>query len=242
MIIKVITHTLVSFLLVIQISAAEEMPFNISVHGNFKQMLHAGDGSGKIALASISRSAGTYGVGALADLRGEIMIWDGDVLVTPGDSAAGSTQPAAGDAQAALLVTTQVNEWVKINVQSDMTQKEFERYVIDNARSNGIDTHKPFPFLVTGEITDCNWHVVTGTAQRNGDGAHQQGHAGSRIFSQAETKGKLIGFYSSEELEGVISPVGKRFHAHYADDNLKISGHLDSFGVQKGATLRLPKR
>jgi len=28
----------------------------------------------------------------------------------------------------------------------------------------------------------------------------------------------------------------------YADDNLMISGHLDIFGVQKGATLLLPKQ
>jgi alpha-acetolactate decarboxylase len=95
---------------------------------------------------------------------------------------------------------------------------------------------------VIGEITDYAWHVVTGTAKGHGGGVHQQGHASNRIFSGAETKGKLVGFYSGEELEGVISHPGERFHVDYADDNLKISGHLDSFGVRKGATLLLPKQ
>jgi alpha-acetolactate decarboxylase len=70
---------------------------------------------------------------------------------------------------------------------------------------------------------------------------HPQGHAGNRIFSGVEANGKLIGFYSGEELEGVISHPGERLHIHYADDGLKISGHLDSFGVRKGARLQLPR-
>ena len=64
------------------VNAAGERPFNVSVHGNFKQMVHAGDTSGKVALAPAARTTGTYGVGALAGLRGEILIWDGTVFVT----------------------------------------------------------------------------------------------------------------------------------------------------------------
>jgi hypothetical protein len=86
-------------------NAASERPFNVSIHGNFKQMVHAGDTSGKVALAPPVRAAGTYGVGALAGLRGEILIWDGSVLVTLGESASGSTQPPRADDQATLLVT-----------------------------------------------------------------------------------------------------------------------------------------
>ncbi len=219
-------------------------PFNVSAHGNFKRMMHAGDASGKIALASISRSVGTYGVGALADLKGEILVWDGRVLITlGGESGSASTQPLRGDDQAALLVFAQVKTWEQAQVPNHMTQKEFERFVIDSARSKGIDTKRPFPFLVMGEITDYVWHVVTGEAKRHGgDTQGHQGHASNRTFSGVGTRAKLVGFYSGEDLEGVISHPGEHFHVHYADDNLMISGHLDIFGVQKGATLLLPKQ
>jgi alpha-acetolactate decarboxylase len=240
MVLKAIATALL-FCFSFTVSAAEERPFKVSVYGNFMRMVK-GDASGTIALASISRSAGTYGAGALADLRGEIIIWDGNVLVTPGESVSGSTQTAGGDDQAALLVSAQVTEWEKLPVPDNMTQKAFERYIIDNARSRDTDTNKPFPFIVVGEITDYVWHVINGAAKRHSGGAHQQGHASNRIFSGAEIKGKLIGFYSGEELEGVISHPGERLHVHYADDDLTISGHLDSFGVRKGATLLLPKR
>jgi alpha-acetolactate decarboxylase len=223
-------------------SAAGEWPFNISVHGNFQRMVNAGDVSGKIDLASIPFSASTYGVGALAGLQGEILVWDGTVLITPGESASGSTQPPRADDQAALLITAQVKEWEGLQIPGEMTPAELERFLIDAAKVRGIDIKKTFPFLVTGEITNYTWHVVTGAAKRHGSGTiHQQGHAGNRIFSGAEIKGKLVGFYSGEELEGVISHPGERLHIHFADDEIKISGHLDTFSIRKGATLLLPK-
>jgi hypothetical protein len=40
----------------------------------------------------------------------------------------------------------------------------------------------------------------------------------------------------------VITHPGERFHVHYADNNLKTSGHLDNFGIAKGAKLLLPKQ
>jgi alpha-acetolactate decarboxylase len=222
-------------------ASTADWPFNISVHGNFKRMLHSGDVSGKVALASIPFSAGTYGLGALAGLQGEILIWEGTVLVTPGESNSGSTQSPRADDQAALLIIAQVKDWEEEQVPSDMTLAEFERFLMSAADSRGIDIKKPFPFLLRGEITDYTWHVVTGAAKRHGSGAiHQQGHAGNRIFSGAEIKGKLVGFYSAEELEGVISHPGERLHIHYADDGIKISGHLDSFVIRKGARLQLP--
>jgi alpha-acetolactate decarboxylase len=95
---------------------------------------------------------------------------------------------------------------------------------------------------VIGEITDYAWHVVTGAAKRHGAGAHHpHRHATKRTFTGTKTQGKLVGFYSAQELEGVISHPGERFHVHYADDDLKISGHLDHFGIHQGATLLLPK-
>jgi hypothetical protein len=93
-------------------------------------MMRQGDVSGKIALASIPSGAGVYGVGALADLQGEILIWDGQILVSPGASISGSTQSPQGDDQAALLVTAQVSEWEPIQTPGNMTQQAFEAFVV----------------------------------------------------------------------------------------------------------------
>lgn len=224
------------------VSVASDTSFDVTAYGNFKKMKHTGDASGKVTLLSVSRSGGIYGVGALADLRGEILVWDGKVLVTPGESDTGSTRPATSKDQATLLVTARVKEWFEVQIHHDMTQQEFERFVIDSANSTRININRAFPFIVRGEVTDYTWHVVTSAVKRNDGGAqHRQGHANNRSFSGPKTTGKLVGFYSAEKLEGVISHPGERFHVHYADDDLKISGHLDSFGIGGGSVLLLPK-
>ena len=229
--------------LLFALNSAAQGPFDVTVYGNFKRMVHTSDTSGKVALASIARSAGTYGVGALADLTGEILIWDGKFFVPLGETASGATQPPGTNDQAALLVTARVRGWYEAQVIQDMTQQEFEQFVINIARSKGIDINSPFPFIVFGEVTGYTWHVVTGKATRHGGGAqHGQGHATHRTFTGTKTRGKLVGFYSAEEQEGVITHPGERFHVHYADDDLKTSGHLDNFGIAKGAKLLLPRQ
>jgi alpha-acetolactate decarboxylase len=224
------------------VSVASDISFDVTAYGNFKKMKHTGDASGKVTLLSVSRSGGIYGVGALADLRGEILVWDGKVFVTPGESDTGSTRPATSKDQATLLVTARVKEWVEVQIPHDMTQREFERFVIDSANLTRMNINRPFPFILSGEVTDYTWHVITGTAKRHdGSAQHQQGHANNRSFSGPKTTGKLVGFYAAEELEGVISHPGERFHVHYADDHFRTSGHLDSFGIGGGSVLLLPK-
>jgi len=224
------------------VSVAGDTSFDVTAYGNFKRMKHTGDASGKVALLSIPRSGGIYGVGALAHLRGEILIWDGNVLVTPGESKTGSTRSAIPEDQATLLATARVKEWFEVQIPHDMTQRKFERFVIDSANATHININRPFPFIVGGDIIDYTWHVITGKGKGHGGGAkHKQGHANNRTFSGPKAEGKLVGFYSAEKLEGVISHPGERFHVHYTDNQFKTSGHLDSYGIGKGAVLRLPK-
>ena len=217
--------------------------FSVTAYGNFKRVFHTGDASGNVGLVSVPASPGMYGVGALADLRGEILIWDGKVFVTRGESITGSVEPPGPQDQAALLVTGRIKGWRQITAPRELAQTEFEQFVVDTARKMGIDITKPFPFVARGEITNYLWHVVTGSTKQHGGASQaQQGHADSRTFSGAKTVGVLVGFYSAEELEGVISHPGERFHIHYADNDVKISGHLDQFGIGKGLALLLPKQ
>jgi alpha-acetolactate decarboxylase len=229
------------------VNVAGDTPFDFTVYGNFKKMVRTGDASRKVAVLSVSDSDGIYGVGAIAELRGEILVWDGNIFVTPGESDTGSTRPATSDDQATLIVTARVKEWIEVQIVHDMTQPEFEQFVIDNASATQININRPFPFIVNGEVTDYTWHVITGRVKRHDGGAkhqkakHGKGHATRRTFSGPKTTGKLIGFYSAEKFEGVISHPGERFHVHYADHDVKISGHLDRFGIGGGSILLLPK-
>jgi len=230
-------------LLLFTVAAYAAEPFAVQAWGNFKQMAHTGNTAGVVKLSSLNTAKGTYGVGAIAGMRGEILQWDGKLLVSRGHSTKGETSPANANDEAVLFIQAKVNSWQEVPVTADMTQAQFEAFVVDAAQKAGLDGNKAFPFTVRGKTTNLVWHVVTGTPQgvHHGSGTHQQGHAQSRVFKEASANGTLLGFYTGAALEGIASHPGERFHVHYANPELTASGHVDKYHVAKGATLLLPK-
>jgi alpha-acetolactate decarboxylase len=62
-----------------------------------------------------------------------------------------------------------------------------------------------------------------------------------KVFRNPQANGQLIGVYSGAKLEGIVSHPGERFHVHYIDNDMTVSGHVDQYTVRAGATLWLPK-
>jgi alpha-acetolactate decarboxylase len=60
------------------------------------------------------------------------------------------------------------------------------------------------------------------------------------VFDERDAPGVMVGFYSGDALEGVISHPGERFHVHYANRDVTRSGHVDGYSVRAGARLLLP--
>ncbi len=207
--------------------------------GHFQQIMR-GDAGGKVQLADLPAGPGIYALGALAGLRGEVLIWDGRVLVSRGERDDGiAERPRAGDA-AALLALSSVPSWQRVAVARDMDQAAFERFVLEEADRSGVDVKRSFAFALRGPVRELKWHVITGPAKPGGHGAHAMGHAAKRAFSAERVDALLLGFYSGAALEGVITHPGERFHVHWASPDLVRSGHVDAYGVAAGAELLLP--
>jgi alpha-acetolactate decarboxylase len=222
------------------VAAQPAGPAGVQAFGNFKRLAHTGDTAAKIALREVPTTAGTYAVGALTGMRGEILVWDGKLLVTRGHSPEGRTEAAGADDSATLLALAKVAAWAEVSVPSDMKQQEFEAFVVEQAAARGRDAAQPFPFLVRGEFPAVLWHVVTGAAGAGHGSAHTQGHASNRVFDERNVAGAMVGFYSGDALEGVISHPGERFHVHYANRDFSRSGHIDGYAVRAGSRLFLP--
>jgi len=213
----------------------------VQAWGHFKRLMHMGDASAKVQLADLPAGPGVYALGALADLRGEILVWDGRVLVSRGERDDGGAERPRGGEAAALLALSRVGSWQPpVKVPRDMDQATFERFVLDRAKASGVDADRPFAFAVRGPALNLKWHVLTGKADGGGHGAHKMGHASTRSFEAARSDGLLLGFFSGEALEGVITHPGEKFHVHWASPDLARSGHVDAYGVAAGAELLLP--
>jgi alpha-acetolactate decarboxylase len=217
--------------------------FSVEAFGNFKRMSHTGDLNGKVKLADVSGNPTTYGLGALAGLRGEVLVWEGRAMVTRGHDPQGRIEPAAATDEATLLVIGSVARWEEIAVPADMKQPEFEAFVVGEAGRRGLPASAPFPFAIRGAFPRVRWHVVTGSAAAgagHGGDVHVQGHAQNRVFDQRRIAAVALGFYSGDELEGVISHPGQRFHLHISNAKFTWSGHIDEYEIRKGAKLLLP--
>ncbi|HEX5687106.1 MAG TPA: acetolactate decarboxylase [Ideonella sp.] len=202
-------------------------------------MSHTGDTGGQVKLADLPQATGGWGVGALAGLKGEVLLRDGRLLVSRGDDPQGRVAaPLAGD-EAVLFAAARVRQWAEVTLPAGMTRPQFEAFVLAQAKALGLDVGEPFPFLVQGHYPQLVWHVVTGQPAKPGIGGHA-GAASKRVFEQPGADGQLVGMYSGEQLEGVVSHPGERFHVHYADDAASVSGHVDAYAVARGGVLKLP--
>jgi alpha-acetolactate decarboxylase len=240
--VKTSRTALLALLLSAAVAYAVE-PFDVQAWGNFKQMSHTGNTSGVVKLSALPNGKGSYGVGAIAGMRGEILQWDGKLLVSRGHSPRGEAGPATATDEAVIFVSGKVNAWQEIPVTSDMTQAQFEAFVVATARKIGLDGDKAFPFAVRGTNLSVVWHVVTGAAPasgHDGSGTHDQGHAQARTFRESAATGTMLGFHTGAALEGVASHPGERFHVHFAGADFSVSGHVDEYSVPKGAVLMLP--
>ena len=242
-------NPVLAFVWLICSSAALAQGTGFQHYGNFQRMMHSGDTTAQVELARLDQSAGTWGVGALAGLKGEVIQVDGKILVSFGTDPEGKVQTPSKKDAAVLWASGKVAQWKQIQVPADMSQAEFERFVSEQAAINKVDLRQPFVFRVTGGYSHLIWHVLTGEKSDHKVGGHGgHGHAGGhtnkrsdmKVFRNPTATGQLVAVYSGEQLEGVVSHPGERFHVHYIDDAKTVSGHVDQYNVQKGATLWLP--
>jgi alpha-acetolactate decarboxylase len=243
-------YGLLTCLLFAGLVSASGLRLSVLHHGNFQRTMHTGDTAGQVALSVLPQQSGTWGVGATAGLRGEIVQIDGRLLVSPGSDPDGRVRPPQEGEQALHFASGRVLAWRDVAVPRDMDSSVFEAYVQEQARGLGLAPDQPFIFRVEGRFPHLLWHVVTGEKGSGGGhaghGAHGGGHANQRsdmrLFRQPGASGQLIGVYSGAALEGVVSHPGERFHLHFADPGATVSGHVDRYSVAAGAVLKLPVR
>jgi hypothetical protein len=92
----------VALLLTGSLAAASVSIGQVQWWGHFQRLMHKGDAGAKVQLADLPAGPGVYALGALAELRGEVMIWNGRVLVSRGERDDGGTERARGGDAAAV--------------------------------------------------------------------------------------------------------------------------------------------
>ncbi len=208
--------------------------------GALRSIMHQGDVSVQMDLADLKDRAHLYALGAVEDLKGEILILDGQPWISSVQDSALSLS-SSFDKGAVLLVWTEVDQWKDFPVPDSVrTYADLERYVFEQAAGYGIDTDKPFPFLLGGLAESFNWHVIDWP---DGDSVHtHQKHVESGMNGQMENQlVDILGFYSTHH-HAVFTHHSTNMHLHVKTRGHVLAGHLDDLTLGEGMVLRLPEQ
>ncbi|MCA8979502.1 MAG: acetolactate decarboxylase [Planctomycetes bacterium] len=208
--------------------------------GELRRVLRGGEVEGRVELEAECRP-GDFGLGALEGLAGEVLVRDGEAWVSR--SAADGTLEPARRAQpgerATLLVLAQVDEWTEVRLPELDGLAALETAVADEARRAGVDTDRPFVFLLDGTVVDLELHVLNGACPFAQPPPPPE-HMPHRARIQGRTL-QLLGIYA-QGAEGVLTHHGRASHVHCLSEGATpVVGHVDELHLAAGARLRLPR-
>lgn len=191
-----------------------------------------------MALDTFSNQKNLYALGATTGLGGEILILNSEPILSKASNGEVRFQRDF-DNGAILLVNSTVEKWTQMNFDTTIDGlASLQTSIKAMAEAQGLDTSKPFPFMIEGNFSEVNWHII------NAAEATEQNHeaykkAGLKGHSVNE-KGRILGFYS-ENHEGIFTHHGSYLHAHFVNDSITKMGHVDEIVFDKSVVVSLPK-
>ncbi len=206
--------------------------------GALKNFMHKGDLSAKFDLKDLNDSAHVYALGALENLKGEILIWDNEPFISMEKDSTVFIEHTL-DHKAALVVYAVVDEWHEIIVPDSIAEyPQLENFVLHAAISKGIDTSEAFPFLLIGKASSVDWHVINWP---EGDTKHTHyKHQTSGPHGKLEDQEvDILGFYSNHH-HAIFTHHSTNMHLHVKTKDGLLAGHVDDLTLGQNMTLYLP--
>jgi len=204
--------------------------YQVKVAGAMRQIMQQGDLSAKAALDTLLAQPHLYALGPVEGLVGEIMVLDGVPYTC---AVAGKTLSLrqSPEEKAAMLVYTHVDRWQTLRLAEGVNSYQaLEKMIQARAKAAGIDTEKPFPFLLTGTATRVNYHVID---WQPGTTHTMQNH--KQFARTGELKGavQVLGFYSTRH-HGVFTHHSTNMHLHVMDAGHTLEAVLDRIKKRVG--------
>ena len=201
--------------------------------------MHKGDISSKFELKKLESQSHVYALGAMENLKGEIQIFNSESYNSfmKGDSVA---MDKSFTKKATLMVYSIVEHWNSFKIPNSIqTSNELEVFIAKKAHENGLDSTKPFAFLVSGLFTSLDWHVINwkeGDTEHSHDKHINSGGHGTLKNIHAD----LLGFYSNAH-HRIFTHHSTNMHIHFKSKNQALAGHVDDLLLGKNLVLLLPK-
>ncbi len=211
---------------------------NVERWGDLKSVVMQGEDQGRVSLNEIEGRSGSYGIGALAGLAGEIIVLDGHVWHAQGAPGGGiiTSDQVGADLQAALLVLAEVPDWNESVLTDGVTWAALEMEIGKAVHAADLDPSEPVPFLIEGELENLELHVLNGSCPYR----HEEGSTPPVRLALDQAVGTLVGFYFEGE-PGILTHRGQYLHLHVLTAGEEsMAGHVDAVSLASGCKFSLP--
>ncbi|MDB4609255.1 acetolactate decarboxylase [Flavobacteriaceae bacterium] len=207
-------------------------------HSGALRTIMSGNIQPVISLDTLSKMKNLYALGAVDNLKGEIQIFDSQ----PSNSFVVDSSLQIKDSynlKASLLVYAEIKAWESFEIKNCATKSDLEEQIFKIATEYNIDTNKPFPFLLEGNVKSLDWHVIN---WKDGDTIHNhKKHKESGLNGTLQNKDvEIIGFYSTKH-KAIFTHHTTNIHMHFKTEDDAIAGHIDDLLLNNSITLKLPK-
>lgn len=232
--------------------------FAVALEGSFgvvdfigaqKTIFQTGKADGVVSLSTLKDRKDLYAIGPVRDLDGEITIFDSKPSVS---KVKGSEFEVENSWQyeAIFLVWTQQHAWRDVAIPPGVkSYLELQSFVKSQAAAAGIDTSRPFAFLIKDRPAELAWHINVDRA--DGQKITQELFAKSKVgYVLKDETVDIVGFYSEQHHGVFISryapaipkdgAVSNAIHIHFVSRDSKATGHIDNITLGGNALLRLP--
>lgn len=211
----------------------------VHYRGALRTMMHEGDLRATVALDTLQSQPQLYGLGAVENLKGEVLIYDGAAIIaTVEDSAI--VIKRGFEHKAALLVYAQVKQWRECAVREELQDAHaLADFILRVAKDNGVNVSAPFAFLLKGKVASLDWHVIDWP---QGDTLHTHAkHKASGMHGRLEQQAvEILGFYSDQH-HGIFTHRDSNIHLHAKTVAGDLAAHVDELKVNPTMRLYLPK-
>lgn len=189
--------------------------------GALKRTMWDGQRSGLIAMDSLS-APGTYGMGPLEHMRGEITLVDGrsHVARVAGDSLAVSVDPTA---KAPFFVHARVSRWEEVVLPAEVQNAEQLDAFLEKRSGD-----EPIFFRLNGRYEEMDLHAWDLPADSAFTGP-VEGARYKRHFSFKEAQGEVVGVFSRHH-RTVFTHHDSFIHLHFLSSDGRVMGHVDTLG------------
>lgn len=211
----------------------------VQVIGAVKQVKKLGQLDGQVQLDTLT-GQNLYGLGPVAHLQGEILLWNDTAYVSEVIGGKGTVK-ITPTVQAPFLVYTSVAKWggEQIISQPITALDQLQQIVEQLTLAAGRSLDEPFSFTLKGKAQKITYHVMDKPEEQveHNPGLHQKA---KRFFTLADEEVTLLGFYSRHH-QGVFTHHGSFIHVHVINQTRTKMGHLDKLDIQPSElSLKLP--